>query len=218
MHSFHVLCILAVLAVHGLEVDAVQLKNMNSRANDGIQTACDSGAVVGSLTLSAITLVDSIRTDDQTVKNDLAALKWVLTATDNFGQQVLQACENAGTTNSNLNGNSNANNPNENSNNNSKATSTNSATKVTATQSNNKSRNNAAIVARAGNNDFQTVCDNASVAGSLVGSAVTLAGAIKTNDQTVTKDLEALKGVLNATINFGKQVAQVCQTAGLVKN
>ncbi|KAJ7455467.1 hypothetical protein FB451DRAFT_1184250 [Mycena latifolia] len=66
--------------------------------NAGFQLACDVDGVAGGLVTSGISLLSEIQGDDleENVKAQLEALTVILKASDEVGQQVLQACKDAG--------------------------------------------------------------------------------------------------------------------------
>ncbi|KAJ7113183.1 hypothetical protein C8R44DRAFT_882195 [Mycena epipterygia] len=64
--------------------------------------------------------------------------------------------------------------------------------------------------AAASQDQFTAACAEASIAGSLTGAAVTLLDQINSNDQGISSDLLALKGVLSAVSASGDQVASLC--------
>ncbi|KAF7359863.1 hypothetical protein MVEN_00711700 [Mycena venus] len=66
--------------------------------NAGFQLACDVGGVAGGLVTSGISLLSEIQGGEleENVKAQVEALTVILKASDEVGQQVLQACKDAG--------------------------------------------------------------------------------------------------------------------------
>ncbi|KAJ6542789.1 hypothetical protein B0H19DRAFT_1171921 [Mycena capillaripes] len=112
---------LTVLATSLLTANAVPVPQMVSTiiTTPSPDFQCAAGDSAGSLLGSAVSLLESIQTDDQNIASQIAAVKGILETTAKIGDEVIQSCQNAGLINGDNNNNAtnNANNNGQNNNN-----------------------------------------------------------------------------------------------------